>query len=85
VMRSHAALHPTFAEALAGILAMAVRRQADRELLASILGLPQLTASGNAAASAQPEDNVAGAEAPRPEAPQRSRLRRYAAEITMRR
>jgi hypothetical protein len=85
VMRSHAALHPTFAEALASILAVAVRRQADRDLLASILGLPHLAPSGDPGPSPQPVDNVSGTETPGPAAPQRSRLRRYAAEITMRR
>jgi hypothetical protein len=84
VMRSHAALHPAFAEALAGILTVAVRRRADRELLASILGLPQLTGGTDEVARPQPESG-ASAEISCPEAPQRSGFARHAMEITVRR
>ncbi len=42
VIRSHAALHSAFMPILRGILDVAVRRPADRELLASILGLTQI-------------------------------------------
>jgi hypothetical protein len=42
VMRSHSALHPAFLTTLATILNIGVRRQTDRELLASILGVPRL-------------------------------------------
>ena len=45
VMRSHAMLHRAFVPALTGILDVGVRRPADRELLASVLGMPKLARS----------------------------------------
>ena len=84
VMRSHAALHSAFATALADILDLAVRRRADRELLASVLGLPSLIGGSDPAVSPQPTSDAIRAQnlhaAPR----LRSELRQYAAEITIR-
>jgi hypothetical protein len=45
VMRAHAALNPSFAGELVGILDVGLRRPADRLLLAEILSLPRLMES----------------------------------------
>jgi hypothetical protein len=51
IVRSHATLHPAFVPTLVNILDIGVRRQADRLLLASMLGLPEFPGSYNAVAS----------------------------------
>jgi hypothetical protein len=51
VARTHATLDPGFAGQLAAILDRAVRRPADRELLASVLNLTRLAGADVAAAS----------------------------------
>jgi hypothetical protein len=84
VIRSHAAFHPAFVPTLLAILSVALRRQADRELLASILGLPQLIEVD--ATAAQP-NQVGGNEIPKASSvmePQRSRIAQSASEITAR-
>lgn len=72
VIRTHAALHPAFVPTLFGILAIGLRRQADRELLADILGLPQLAPDRESVAVGQMLFR-------------QLRLADYAAEITARR
>jgi hypothetical protein len=85
VMRAHAALHPAFVPALAGILSAGLRRRADRELLASILNLPQLFAGNDICTPQQPTREQDGCNMPGITQPLRPRLDEYAAEITARR
>jgi len=44
VIRAHVASHPAFMPTLLDVLSVGARRQPDRELLATVLGLPQLIA-----------------------------------------
>jgi hypothetical protein len=82
VVRRHAALHSAFATALGEILDVAVRRRADRELLASILGFPALAGGADAVAPAQTESGATHSNVARPAAPPRSGFARHATEIT---
>ena len=85
VIRSHTALHPAFVPALVGILTVGLRRRADRELLASVLLLPQLVGGDEVETVTQPQNGTASPNVPRPAVPQRPGFGGMAAEVTMRR
>jgi hypothetical protein len=85
VIRSHAAQHPAFVPMLFDILTVAMRRRADRELLASVLGLPALVGGADAGIPLQPETGASSPNVTRPEPPQRSAFGSMAAEVTVRR
>lgn len=72
VLRSHMALNPSFRVELANILDHNVRRAADRQLLAGVLGIPEL-------ATPAPELT-----APLPFPKRRMQLSRLAFELTAR-
>jgi hypothetical protein len=83
VIRSHAAQHPAFMPTLVDVLVAGVRRRADRELLASVLGLPQLVGGSDSSIPSQSEGNAPDANA-QDIAPIRAGLRQHATEITAR-
>jgi hypothetical protein len=85
VIRSHTALNPAFVPALVGILMVALRRRADRELLASVLGLPQLVGGDEEDTLPKLQSGTGSPDVPRPTSPQRPGLMGVAVEITVRR
>jgi hypothetical protein len=70
---------------LADILTVALRRRADRELLAAVLGLPQLVGGSEADTPPQLQSGVDSPGVLRPAPPRRPSLGAMAAEVTVRR